>query len=59
MAKVRLNSDEESAQKIKIHSLAASINAFLDPDVRVLSAWIADPDFEGYCHCKLYYKEKD
>ncbi len=20
---------------------------------------IADPDFEGYCHCKLYYKERD
>ena len=20
---------------------------------------IADPDFEGYCHCMLYYKEKD
>ena len=19
---------------------------------------IADPDFEGYCHCGLYYKEK-
>lgn len=19
---------------------------------------IADPDFEGYCHCKLYYKFK-
>lgn len=19
---------------------------------------IADPDFEGWCHCKLYYKEK-
>lgn len=19
---------------------------------------MADPDFEGYCHCKLYYKEK-
>lgn len=19
---------------------------------------VADPDFEGYCHCKLYYKEK-
>ena len=19
---------------------------------------IADPDFEGYCHCMLYYKEK-
>lgn len=20
---------------------------------------IADPDFEGYCHCLLYYKSKD
>ncbi len=19
---------------------------------------IADPNFEGYCHCRLYYKEK-
>ena len=19
---------------------------------------IADPDFSGFCHCKLYYKEK-
>ena len=19
---------------------------------------IADPDFEGYCHCKLFYKSK-
>ncbi len=18
-----------------------------------------DPDFEGFCHCRLYYKEKD
>ena len=22
-------------------------------------AQIADPDFEGYCHCMLYYKSKD
>ncbi|MBO5788859.1 MAG: ferredoxin thioredoxin reductase catalytic beta chain [Clostridia bacterium] len=21
-------------------------------------AQIADPDFEGFCHCRLYYKEK-
>ena len=21
-------------------------------------AQIQDPDFEGYCHCQLYYKEK-
>ena len=20
---------------------------------------IKDPDFEGYCHCMLYYKSKD
>lgn len=20
---------------------------------------IKDPNFEGYCHCRLYYKEKD
>ncbi len=20
---------------------------------------IADPNFEGYCHCMLYYKEKE
>lgn len=20
---------------------------------------IADPDYEGYCHCMLYYKAKD
>ncbi len=20
---------------------------------------MADPDFEGYCHCRLYYKTKD
>ena len=22
-------------------------------------AQIADPNFEGYCHCMLYYKTKD
>lgn len=22
-------------------------------------AQIADPDFEGFCHCYLYYKTKD
>ena len=21
-------------------------------------AQVADPEFEGYCHCMLYYKEK-
>ena len=21
-------------------------------------AQLADPDFSGFCHCKLYYKEK-
>ena len=22
-------------------------------------AQMADPEYEGYCHCMLYYKEKD
>lgn len=22
-------------------------------------AQVADPDFEGFCHCMLYYKSKD
>ena len=22
-------------------------------------AQMADPDFEGFCHCMLYYKEKE
>lgn len=22
-------------------------------------AQMADPSFEGYCHCRLYYKSKD
>ena len=25
---------------------------------REFKAQIDDPDFEGYCHCMLYYKEK-
>ena len=25
---------------------------------KVFKEQIADPDFEGYCHCLLYYKEK-
>ncbi len=25
---------------------------------REFRAQMADPDFEGYCHCMLYYKEK-
>lgn len=30
-----------------------------EPDPYVTwKAQCADPEFEGYCHCKLYYKEK-
>ena len=25
---------------------------------RMFREQIKDPDFEGYCHCMLYYKEK-
>ena len=26
---------------------------------QVFREQMADPDFEGYCHCMLYYKTKD
>lgn len=26
---------------------------------REFRAQMADPDFEGYCHCMLYYKSKE
>ena len=27
-------------------------------ELEEFKAQIADPNFEGYCHCLLYYKEK-
>lgn len=64
--KIRLNEDEQIVKLIK-HGLSER-NGHC-PCVREISddtkcmckqfrEQIADPDFEGYCHCMLYYKEK-
>lgn len=64
--KVRLNEDAEVVRMVK-EGLEA--RGGYCPCVREISedtkcmckefrAQIADPEFEGYCHCMLYYKEK-
>ena len=40
---IRLNEDQEIVALIR----------------EEFKAQMADPDFEGYCHCRLYYKTKD
>ncbi len=67
MAKVRLNSDEEIVKTIKegLKKKGGYCPCRIGKDEKYkciceeFRNQIADPDFEGYCHCKLYYKEKD
>lgn len=64
--KIRLNEDQKVVKTIK-EGLAAK-DGFCPCKVGKLpenkcmceefKAQIKDPDFEGFCHCKLYYKEK-
>ncbi len=64
---IRLNSDEELVAIIK-DGLKAK-NGYCPCRMeksedtkcicREFREQMADPDFEGYCHCLLYYKEKD
>ena len=64
--KVRYNDDKELVAQIK-EGLKAK-NGYCPcrlektPDTKCMCKefrdQIADPDFEGYCHCMLYYKEK-
>lgn len=66
MGKVRLNGDAQVVAMIKEGLKAkdgycpcrlgkAEENKCICQEFK---AQIADPDFEGYCHCMLYYKEK-
>ena len=48
MGKVRLNEDREVVALIQ-EGLKRTGG---------FKAQIRDPNFEGYCHCRLYYKEK-
>ncbi len=67
MAKIRLNTDEEIVntvkQGLKMRGGYCPCRIEKKEEYRCIceefKQQIADPDFEGYCHCKLYYKEKD
>ena len=64
---IRLNEDKNIVDKIK-EGLAKKggycpFRLEKTPDTKCMCKefrdQIADPDFEGYCHCMLYYKSKD
>ena len=66
MGKIRLNPDEEIVRMVKEGLTAkggycpcrlerSEDNKCICKEFR---EQMADPDFEGYCHCQLYYKEK-
>ncbi len=66
MAKIRLNDDPEVVRTIRA-GLAAKggycpCKVGKDESIRCMCQefrdQIADPNYEGYCHCRLYYKEK-
>ena len=64
--KIRFNEDEKVVERIRQGLLAKELycpcrvqriedNRCMCKEFR---EQIADPEFEGYCHCRLYYKEK-
>jgi len=64
--KIRLNENEEIVKTVK-EGLAARgghcpCRLEMSEDTKCICkefrSQMADPDFEGYCHCMLYYKEK-
>lgn len=66
MSKIRLNENAETVKMIR-EGLAKKggycpCKVGTDEDIKCICKefreQIADPDFEGYCHCGLYYKEK-
>ncbi|MBR2861005.1 MAG: ferredoxin thioredoxin reductase catalytic beta chain [Clostridia bacterium] len=64
--KVRFNSDKDMVAKIQegLKRKGGYCPCVLEKNedtkcmCKEFRAQIADPDFEGYCHCMLYYKEK-
>lgn len=66
MANVRLNDDRETVARIKqgLKETGGFCPCRVEkkPEYRCIceefKAQIKDPEFEGFCHCKLYYKEK-
>lgn len=64
---VRLNEDKEIVSKIraglKEKGGYCPCKVLKTPETKCVCQefrdQIADPNFEGYCHCMLYYKAKD
>ena len=64
---IRLNPDKNIVKTVKDGLKAKDgycpCRVGKDPDNKCMCKefreQIADPDFEGYCHCMLYYKSKD
>ena len=65
--KIKLNEDEEIVKTIKegLKRTGGYCPCRLDrtPGTKCMCSefkeQIKDPDFEGYCHCMLYYKSKE
>lgn len=64
---IRLNEDRETVLKIREGLIAKEgfcpCRVGKKPEFKCMCeefrAQIADPDFEGFCHCMLFYKSKD
>ncbi len=64
--KIRLNSDEEIVKTVKeglerTGGYCPCKREQTEDTIcmcKEFKAQIADPEFEGFCHCMLYYKEK-
>ena len=64
--KVRLNEDEKAVENIRAGLKAKDgycpCKVGKKPENKCMceefKAQIADENFEGYCHCRLYYKER-
>ena len=64
---IRLNPDKNIVKTVKDGLKAKDgycpCRVGKDPDNKCMCKefreQIADPDFEGYCHCMLYYKSKE
>ncbi len=64
--KIRLNENEELVKRVqeglKIKNGYCPCRKEIKEEYKCMCKefreQIADPNFEGYCHCMLYYKEK-
>ena len=65
--RIRLNEDKQIVQTVREGLIAKGgycpCRVGKKPEYKCMCEefrqQIADPNFEGLCHCKLFYKEKD